>query len=85
MQLTVNEEADTQVRALALEAIASLDSWLTTQLNSATDVAWRAHYVFAAFRIERMRADPASIEQIVPVTTPPGEPIGETLEWGLPL
>jgi hypothetical protein len=75
MMLTVNVEADTQVRALALDAITSLDEILASRVNREGDRTWRAHFEFARHRIERMRTDPSSVAEIVPVTTPPGEPI----------
>jgi hypothetical protein len=75
MLLAVNIAVDTQVRALALDAINSLDDVLASRVNREGDNTWRAHYGFARFRIERMRNDPASVAEIVPVTTPPGEPI----------
>jgi hypothetical protein len=75
MLLAVNIAVDTQVRALALDAINSLDDILASRVNREGDNTWRAHYGFARFRIERMRNDPASVAEIVPVTTPPGEPI----------
>lgn len=81
MMLAVNADADPQVRAIALDAINQLDSWLAPRAASESDSAWRAHYGFARFRIEQMRDDPSSVEQIEPVTVPPGEPIGTTLDW----
>ncbi len=81
MLLAINKEADTQVRAIALDNLSRLDAWLEQRANNERDNAWRAHYGFAGYRIEQMRNDPASIEQTVPVTTPPGEPIGQTLDW----
>jgi hypothetical protein len=36
----------------------------------------RAHYGFARFEIDRLRRDPAQLEQVNPVTVPPGSPIG---------
>ena len=81
MLLAINREADTQVRAIALDSLRRLDTWLEQSANSERENAWRAHYGFASYRIEQMRNDPASIEQTVPVTTPPGEPIGQTLDW----
>lgn len=76
MLLTTNNEAATQVRAIALDAVNRLDNWLAQQTSSARATAWRAHYGFARLRIEQMRSDPSSLEQIAPVTVPPGEPIG---------
>jgi hypothetical protein len=76
MLLAINKEADTQVRAIALDAINRIDKRLAQRVNNETDNGWRAHYGFARFQIERMRTDPASIEATEPVLTPPGEPIG---------
>ncbi len=81
MMLAVNESADGQARALALDTVNRLDAWLAPRANAESDAAWRAHYAFGRFRIEQMRSDPGSIEQIEPVTVPPGEPIGSTLDW----
>ena len=79
--LAINKETDTQVRAIALDTITQLDRWLAERVASERVSAWRAHYGFARYQIEQMRTDPASIEQTVPVTTPPGEPIGTTPDW----
>ncbi len=81
MMLAVNEGADGQARAIALDAINGLHAWLQDRTASESDSAWRAHYGFGRFRIEQMRSDPTSIRQIRPVTVPPGEPIGSTLDW----
>ena len=81
MMLAVNESADGQARAIALDAVNRLEAWLASWIASEINTAWRAHYAFGRFRIEQMRNDPASIEQIQPVTVPPGEPIGSTLDW----
>jgi hypothetical protein len=81
LRLAANRTADTQVRAIALDAALRLDRWLAAQAGSERDAAWQAHYGFARFRIEQLRQDPASIEQIIPATVPPGEPIGTTPDW----
>jgi hypothetical protein len=81
MTLAVNEDADPQVRAISLDAINRLDAWLAPRATSENDPLWRAHFGFGRFRIEQMRNDPSSVEQIKPVTVPPGEPIGESLDW----
>jgi len=81
LALAVNETADSQARSIALDAINRLDIWLAPRATSENDSAWRAHYGFGRFRIRQMQDDPASIEQIQPVTVPPGEPIGATLDW----
>jgi len=81
MMLATNNSADPQVRAIALDAINQLDNWLAQRASNQSDASWRANYGFARFKIAQMRSDPASVEQIEPVTIPPGEPIGTTLDW----
>jgi len=81
MRLATNPEADGQVRAIALAAIDRLDGWLAQQAGRELDSSWQAHHGFARFRIGRMRDDPSSVEQIVPVAVPPGEPIGTSPDW----
>jgi hypothetical protein len=81
MLLAINTDADTQARAIALDTITRLDAWLGQRVAGESNGAWRAHYGFARYQIERMRTDPASIEATEPVVTPPGEPIGTTLDW----
>ena len=81
MMLAVNAGADGQVRAIALDTVNRLDDWLSPRASSENEPGWRAHYRFGRHRIETMRTDPSSIGQIEPVTVPPGEPIGTTLDW----
>lgn len=81
MMLANDKNADAQVRAIALDAINKLDDWLEPRAAGENDASWRAHYGFARFQIEQMRRDPSSVEQPEPVTVPPGEPIGTTLDW----
>ena len=81
MMLAVNEGADGQVRAIALDTINRLDDWLAPRVSNETDAGWRAHYRFGQHRIETMRTNPAAIEQFEAVTVPPGEPIGSSLDW----
>lgn len=78
LQLSSNAEAAPEVRALTLDAINKLGDWLTRQ--SPGDQATRAHYALAQLQIERWRRDPGSLETIVPVTLPPGSPIGALAE-----
>jgi len=76
MLLAINKEADSQVRAIALDAVNRLDNWLVQRANSESDNRWRAHYGFGRYQVEQMRNDPASIQATEPLVTPPGEPIG---------
>lgn len=75
MLLANNVDADAQVRAIALDAVNGLESWLAARAARETDPGWRAHYGLAGFRIERMRQDPASVELLQPAAAPPGSPI----------
>jgi len=71
--LAADTDADTQVRAQALDAINGLDNWLARR--DERDAAWRAHDALARLTIARFRDDPASVEQLQPATAPPGSPI----------
>ncbi len=74
LQLAFDPAVDTEVRAIALDAVAGLETWLSRQ--SPGDAVLRAHYGFARFEIERLKRDPQQLELLVPVTVPPGSPIG---------
>ncbi len=77
MLLSTNQEVDEQVRAIAFDRINEIDKWLSTRLTFETRRRWRAHYRFARHQIHRMLEDPASLEALVPITPPPGSPIGD--------
>jgi hypothetical protein len=72
--LAFNASADAAARAIALDAVQGLDVWLSRQ--SPKESVMRAHYGFARFEIDRLRSDPSQLEQVKPVTVPPGSPIG---------
>jgi hypothetical protein len=76
MLLAANREAGNDVQAQAFDGIDRLDRWLGGQAAGESDAAWRAHYAHARWQIARMRRDPSSLEQIVPLMPPPGSPIG---------
>ena len=77
MLLSTNQEADAQVRAIALDAVQELDNWLAIRIARESDREWRAHYRLARHQIKRMFDDPTSLESLVPVVPPPGSPIGD--------
>jgi hypothetical protein len=77
MLLSVNPAVDEQVRAIAFDSIIELDSWLSTRLAHETTRRWRSHYRLARHQIRRTLEDPASLETLLPVTPPPGSPVGE--------
>lgn len=72
--LAFDQAADVGVRAQALAAVEDLDRWLAARSPRAA--LMRAHYAFARHEIARLRADPAAIRDVLPVTVPPGAPIG---------
>lgn len=74
LQLAVNIDADSDVRAVALDAVEQLDVWLAAQ--SPSDRTLRGHYNLARYQIGRMRSEPASVESLKPVVPPPGSPVG---------
>ena len=78
MQLAVNPAVDADVRSTALATVNRLDDWLIAAAAAQTDEDSGAqpHHALARLQIEQMRVDPASVGAIVPVTSPPGGPIG---------
>jgi len=74
LRLASDTSADGDARALALDAVAELERWL--QKQAPRDALWRAHYRLARAEIERLKADPAALADIVPRAVPPGSPIG---------
>jgi hypothetical protein len=84
MQLAVSPDVDAGVRATALVAINELYDWLTAaeaapagqQAPTDEESGARPQHALAQLQIERMRADPASVDAIVPIVPPPGGPIG---------
>jgi hypothetical protein len=74
LRLALDPSADSDVRALALDAVNGLEQWLGKQ--SPRDTLLRAHYGLARAEIERLKADPTAIDSVIPETAPPGSPIG---------
>jgi hypothetical protein len=72
--LAFNPAADAEVRSIALDAVDSLDTWLSRQ--SSKDITLRAHHGFARFEIDRLRRDPSELSNVPRATVPPGSPIG---------
>ncbi len=75
--------ASPQARAEAAAQITSLEAWLQTQLDApaatiAPDV--EAHWYAALDQIERFWKDPGYFSAPPALATPPGQPIGSTLD-----
>jgi hypothetical protein len=81
MRLSVDPEAGPEVRATAIDTINRIDDWLSARTQREPDAPWRAAYSSARQQIARFRDDPSFIEQLVPVTVPPGSPIGGAPGW----
>ena len=75
MMMSLDPAVDSQLRAVALDAINALESWLAARAARETDSGWRAHYGLARFRIERMRNDPTFRDTLSKHPAPPGSPI----------
>ncbi|MCZ6765586.1 MAG: zinc-dependent metalloprotease [bacterium] len=78
MSLCTNENAATQVRAVALLKLEELKNWLRERLDTTENVSQRAHFRFAILQIERFLQDPAEVTYTKPIEPPPGE------DWKLP-
>ena len=81
MLLANDTKATAQVRAIALDAVNGLDSWLAARAAREGDAGWRAHYGFARYQIQRMKDEPIDVEGREPVLAPPGSPIGSEPGW----
>jgi hypothetical protein len=76
--LSFDDAASADVRAVAVEAVNSLERRLSDGASRDGATIWRAHYSLAQQMIRQAREDPASLEKLVPVTVPPGSPIGSS-------
>lgn len=74
MVLAHSPASTSQVKAMAWNELDQLKSFL--QSAGGADVAWRAHYSWAADRIARFQSDPKEITLPKPQQPPPGQPIG---------
>jgi len=75
LHLAHDANADPQVRALALDAVNGLDSWLEARALRELDAGWRAHYGYLKATIELVDDEPAALEALKPAVAPPGSPI----------
>lgn len=78
MLLANDTNANTQVRAIALDAVNGLDNWLAIRTAGESDAQWRAHYGFARYQIQRMKDEPIIPEERGMPVAPPGSPIGDS-------
>jgi hypothetical protein len=81
MSLSANENARTQVRAVASLQIENLRKWINAQLPGVADPDQKAHLQFAAIQIQQFQQDPSKVKFTTPVKPPGGAPIGDFCEW----
>ena len=74
MRLAVDTSADQTVLADTLQAIEKIHA--VTDASPQLNPELRGFFRLARNSIERMWADPASVESLPAVTVPPGSPIG---------
>jgi hypothetical protein len=75
--LATNEQATTQVRAVAAFEADRLKAWLNAAKASATDPAQKAHFAYAASQVEQFQKDPKKLNLTPPLEPPDGPPIGD--------
>jgi hypothetical protein len=76
MQLCVSKEASPQARAIALNKVSDLESWLSDRLEGDVSSDLDAHWSASLDDIERFWKNPEKFVIAPPLTTPPGQPIG---------
>ncbi len=83
MSLASEERNAPQVRALAYAKLDELNAWLKQQVHRGidekpfvSDPNQRAHFMYASAKIELFQKDPTKIPLPVPLSPPPGAPIG---------
>ncbi|MBN2733200.1 MAG: zinc-dependent metalloprotease [Balneolaceae bacterium] len=77
IQLAMNEDASTQVRAVMHQKLKNLQAWLQTNASDSEGSGWEAAYNYAAKIIDDYENHPERIESMPePLSPPPGSPIG---------
>ncbi len=76
MGLAAFQNTSPQVRAISALKLDELKSWLASRLDSTTDESQKAHFFFAVSEIEAFQKDPSRVKLTVPLSPPPGAPIG---------
>ncbi len=76
MELSVEDKASNQARALTRLRIGSLHDWLNSKLSSEKNENQMAHYSYAMDEIKRFSADPDELRKFNTLSPPAGSPIG---------
>jgi hypothetical protein len=78
MQLTADEGASSQAKAVAFFKLGELKEWLLKKVKKVKEENRRAFYQFAIARIEKFLKEPGQITFPQPAEPPAGAPIGTT-------
>ncbi len=76
MDLSADNDASTQVRAIASLKIENLHFWIESQTESIVSDSQKAHFFFALHEIELFQNNPAQFKYSQPLNAPAGSPIG---------
>jgi hypothetical protein len=76
MGLAAFQNTSPQVRAITALKLDELKSWLASRVESTSDESQKAHFFFAVSEIEAFQKDPSRVKLTVPLSPPPGAPIG---------
>jgi hypothetical protein len=76
MRLSADEQAPTQVRAIASLKLEELRRWLDKQMESLKDEDQKAHYYYACSQIKLFQENPEKVKLALPLRPPAGAPIG---------
>jgi len=76
MRLAVEESAIPQARAIAFLKLEDLKNWLIKDYYSVDDQDQKAHFFYAASQIKLFLENPSQIQLTLPLSSPPGAPIG---------
>ena len=79
MNLSRNERASPQTRALATAELVALKAWVAGAAGRTRDPSERAHLAYAELQIAEFQKDPKLLA-LPPATPPDGPPIGSPLD-----
>ncbi len=82
--LSLNKNASSQARAIALLKIEQLKTWLDARYKTTLAENWKAHYGFELATVQQFKTDPKTYENENLLQAPPGQPIGQDesfCEW----
>jgi len=84
--LATNDQATTQVRAIASQTAGTLKEWMLHNKLSIVDTSEQAHVLFAIKQVEQYQKDPKKLDLTTPSEPPDGPPIGDDEDFsGWPL